>query len=68
MNVKLEINFLFQYFLAPELHVVASSLEKCQNFSTMSTPPTLYLSHIYFKRKMMFIINIIILLFNDENL
>ena len=60
MNVKLHINFLLKYFLAPELQAFVSSLEKCQNFSRTSTPPTLYLWHIYFKKKMMFIINIII--------
>ena len=38
MNVKLEINFWVQYFLAPELQVFVSSLEKCQNFSKTSTP------------------------------
>ena len=40
MNVKLEINFLFQYFLAPELQGIVSSLEKRKNFSRTSTPLT----------------------------
>ena len=48
MNVKLETNFLVQYFLAPELQVFVSSLEKCQNFSRTSTPLTFDLWHISF--------------------
>ena len=50
MNVKLEMNFWVQYFLAPELQLFVSSLEKCANFTKTSTPQKFKLSEFCYMK------------------
>ena len=60
----LQINYLFQYFLAPELQGVVSSLEKHQNFSRTSTPQHETYRIFLFKENKC----LLCILINDDNL